>query len=169
MISDSVQGAVKWLTYTNPVVTNSVQGFNSVLNWMGVASSSEKQNIIKMESRNILQMLGKNIYFYKMAGLLGASAVILGAYGAHVVAHKANPEEARNFETANRYHFYHTFALLGVPFCRFPRVTGALFISGTLIFCGTCYYNGLTADKTFNKYTPTGGMLLIAAWMSMIL
>jgi len=169
MISDSVQGAVKWLTYTNPVVTNSVQGFNSVLNWMGVASSSEKQNIIKMESRNILQMLGKNIYFYKMAGLLGASAVILGAYGAHVVAHKANPEEARNFETANRYHFYHTFALFGVPFCRFPRVTGALFISGTLIFCGTCYYNGLTADKSFNKYTPTGGMLLIAAWMSMIL
>ncbi|XP_060853255.1 transmembrane protein 256-like isoform X1 [Rhopalosiphum padi] len=169
MISDSVQGAVKWLTYTNPVVTNSVQGFNSMLNWMGVASSSEKQNIIKMESRNLLQMLGKNIYFYKMAGLLGASAVILGAYGAHVVSHKANPEEARNFETANRYHFYHTFALLGVPFCRFPRVTGALFISGTLIFCGTCYYNGLTADKTFNKYTPTGGMLLIAAWMSMIL
>jgi len=47
--------------------------------------------------------------------------------------------------------------------------TGALFISGTLIFCGTCYYNGLTGDKTFNKYTPTGGMLLIAAWMSMIL
>ncbi|XP_060853256.1 transmembrane protein 256-like isoform X2 [Rhopalosiphum padi] len=140
-----------------------------MLNWMGVASSSEKQNIIKMESRNLLQMLGKNIYFYKMAGLLGASAVILGAYGAHVVSHKANPEEARNFETANRYHFYHTFALLGVPFCRFPRVTGALFISGTLIFCGTCYYNGLTADKTFNKYTPTGGMLLIAAWMSMIL
>lgn len=85
------------------------------------------------------------------------------------MAHKANPEEARNFETANRYHFYHTFALFGVPFCRFPRVTGALFISGTLIFCGTCYYNGLTADKTFNKYTPTGGMLLIVAWMSMIL
>jgi len=47
--------------------------------------------------------------------------------------------------------------------------TGALFVTGTLIFCGTCYYNGLTGDKTFNKYTPTGGMLLIAAWMSMIL
>lgn len=30
MISDSVQGAVKWITYTNPVVTNSVQGFNSM-------------------------------------------------------------------------------------------------------------------------------------------
>lgn len=38
---------------------------------------------MKMESHNIFHMLGKNIYFYKMAGLLGASAVILGAYGAH--------------------------------------------------------------------------------------
>lgn len=44
-----------------------------------------------------------------------------------VVAHKANPEEARNFETANRYHFYHTFALFGVPFCRFPRVVSIIF------------------------------------------
>lgn len=47
--------------------------------------------------------------------------------------------------------------------------TAALLISGTFIFCGTCYYNGLTADKTYNKYTPTGGMLLIAAWLSMAL
>jgi len=39
-----------------------------------------------------------------------------------VVSHKANPEEARNFETANRYHFFHTFALFGVPFCRFPKI-----------------------------------------------
>lgn len=38
---------------------------------------------MKLESRNIFQMLGKNIYFYKVAGILGASAVILGAYGAH--------------------------------------------------------------------------------------
>lgn len=39
-----------------------------------------------------------------------------------VVSHKANPVEARNFEVGNRYHFFHTFALFGVPFCRFPRV-----------------------------------------------
>jgi len=50
---------------------------------MGLTSSPEKQNIIKLENRNIIQMFGKNLYFYKIAGLLGASAVILGAYGAH--------------------------------------------------------------------------------------
>lgn len=50
---------------------------------MGLTSSSEKQSIMKLESHTISQMIGRNIYFYKMAGLLGASAVILGAYGAH--------------------------------------------------------------------------------------
>lgn len=45
-----------------------------------------------------------------------------------VVAHKAGLEEARNFETANRYHFFHTFALFGVPFCRFPKVVSILYI-----------------------------------------
>jgi len=38
---------------------------------------------MKVESSNIVQMLGKNIYLFKIAGVLGASAVILGAYGAH--------------------------------------------------------------------------------------
>lgn len=51
---------------------------------MGLTSSSKNQNIMKqLDSPNLFQMLGKNIYFFKMAGLLGASAVILGAYGAH--------------------------------------------------------------------------------------
>lgn len=53
------------------------------LSWFGLTSSSEKPKIMKLESHNVFQMLGKNIYFYKFAGLLGASAVILGAYGAH--------------------------------------------------------------------------------------
>jgi len=48
-------------------------------------------------------------------------------------------------------------------------LTGALFISGTLLFCGSCYSFGLTGDKKLNKFAPTGGMMLIGAWMSMIL
>lgn len=50
---------------------------------MGLTSPSEKTSMMKIDNRNLFQMLGKNIYIYKIAGLLGASAVILGAYGAH--------------------------------------------------------------------------------------
>lgn len=53
------------------------------LNWIGLTSSIEKKSIMKPENLNMYQMLSKNIYFYKVAGILGASAVILGAYGAH--------------------------------------------------------------------------------------
>lgn len=50
---------------------------------MGLTNPSEKTKIMTFEQRNLFQMLGKNIYIYKIAGLLGASAVVLGAYGAH--------------------------------------------------------------------------------------
>lgn len=54
------------------------------LSWLGLTSSSDKKNIMNVQSpTNLVTMLGKNIYLFKIAGLLGASAVILGAYGAH--------------------------------------------------------------------------------------
>lgn len=61
--------------------------------------------------------------FVRIAGLLGASAVVLGAYGAH----KSYPKEKgadlqRIFETGNRYHFLNTLGLLAVPLCRYPKI-----------------------------------------------
>ena len=63
----------------------------------------------------------------------------------------------------------HSVALLGVPLVRAPRVTGILMVGGMVVFCGTTYYHALTGDKQYRRLTPYGGMLLIAAWLSMIL
>lgn len=61
--------------------------------------------------------------FVKFAGLMGASATILGAYGAHRTYPKENAEELKTiYQTANRYHFFHTLALLGVPLCKYPKL-----------------------------------------------
>lgn len=38
---------------------------------------------MKLDKPDLFKMIGKNIYFFKLAGLLGASAVVLAAYGAH--------------------------------------------------------------------------------------
>ncbi|XP_063612363.1 transmembrane protein 256 homolog isoform X1 [Penaeus indicus] len=109
-------------------------------------------------------------WFVRLAGVSGASAVALGAYGAHVFYRREYPEELKQvYETANRYHFLHTLALLGVPLCRRPRVAGSLIVAGTAIFCGTCYYYALTGSKNVRQYTPYGGMLLIIGWLAMIL
>jgi len=108
----------------------------------------------------------------RIAGVSGAAAIALGAYGAHVlsVAKEGVTEEQRKaFEVANRYHLIHSVALLGLTMVRKPRLTGTLMIGGMLTFCGTCYYHAFTGDKQYRKLTPYGGMMLIAAWLSMVL
>ncbi|XP_003739483.1 transmembrane protein 256 homolog [Galendromus occidentalis] len=109
--------------------------------------------------------------FIGIAGLSGALAVALGAYGAHVVYRNEEIEEQRKeiYDRTNNYHFIHSLALLGVPLCRRPVVTGSLLSVGTLVFCGTCYYRALTNDNRVRHLTPYGGMLMILGWLSMAL
>jgi len=107
--------------------------------------------------------------FLRLAGLSGAAAVILGAYGAHAFFQNASSEKKNVFETANRYHFIHTLALCAVPMTRRPALSGVLLLSGMSIFCGTCYLYALSDYSDVKKYTPYGGMLLIFAWLSFIL
>lgn len=108
--------------------------------------------------------------FVRLAGLCGAAAVALGAYGAHTVYPKGQNEDLKRiFETANRYHFLHTLALFGVPLSRWPKTSGTLMVTGMLLFCGTCYYHALTGKDELRRLTPIGGSLLIAGWLAMVL
>ena len=87
--------------------------------------------------------------FVRLAGLSGATAVALGAYGAHseqdAMEHPVSMTESRSFsllaaftadkadmkkvyDTANFYHFIHTVALLAVPLSRKP------------VLVSTCYW-----------------------------
>merc|ERR1711990_1385894 len=93
----------------------------------------------------------------RLAGLSGAAAVALGAYGAHVlnVSKEGVTEEQRKaFEVANRYHLIHSVALLGVSLARRPSLTGFLMVGGILGFCGPTYSHAFTGDKQYRKFTP---------------
>lgn len=70
--------------------------------------------------------------FVRIAGLVGASAVALGAYGAHRTYPKdKHAELQRIFETGNRYHFFNSLALLAVPLCRYPKIVSIVNITST--------------------------------------
>ncbi|XP_072746824.1 transmembrane protein 256 homolog [Anoplolepis gracilipes] len=107
--------------------------------------------------------------YVQLAAVSGAMAVILGAVGSHRHYSKdeRGKEQRRIFETANRYHFIHTLALLGLPLCRFPLVTSSFILSGILLFCGSCYYTAFTGDRRFSTTTPIGGFCFILGWCSM--
>uniref|UniRef100_D3TNC7 Putative small membrane protein n=1 Tax=Glossina morsitans morsitans TaxID=37546 RepID=D3TNC7_GLOMM len=116
------------------------------------------------------RLAGRNYNFIRLAGLSGASAVILGAIGSHELVLPEKGELRTVFETANRFHFFHSIALLGVPSTKHPVVTGSLMIIGTALFCGALYYRAFTGNKPpYPRLAPLGGSCLIAAWLSLIL
>ncbi|XP_011860270.1 PREDICTED: transmembrane protein 256-like [Vollenhovia emeryi] len=109
--------------------------------------------------------------YVRLAALSGAAAVILGAVGSHrhYPKDEVGQEQRRIFETANRYHFIHTLALLGLPMCRVPTVAATFILSGIILFCGSCYYTAFTNNRKFSATTPIGGFCFILAWCSMFL
>lgn len=67
--------------------------------------------------------IGFNRNVVRLAGVSGALAVGLGAYGAHVVMTNPDvPDEQKiSFRTANLYHFIGTGGLIAASLGRFPR------------------------------------------------
>ncbi len=112
------------------------------------------------------------------AGLSGALAVALGAYGAHGLerALEGLPDAALRhgwWETAVLYHLVHSLAL-GVCAALAPRhpratkVAGGAFVLGVLLFAGTLYAMTLGAPRWLGAITPLGGLSLIAGWVALL-
>ncbi|MCC5943336.1 MAG: DUF423 domain-containing protein [Bernardetiaceae bacterium] len=106
-----------------------------------------------------------------IACLLGAAAVAIGAFGAHALDEMLRQSgRLETFHTASRYHFYHTFALMGIGFAHWQKQNKLLNLAawfmliGTLIFSGTLYLLCLTGITWLGAITPIGGVLLILGW-----
>jgi uncharacterized membrane protein YgdD (TMEM256/DUF423 family) len=119
--------------------------------------------------------------FLITASILGALAVVLGAFGAHSLKKFVPAESISSFETGVRYQVYHCFALLltGILFEKFPgswmTYAGYSFIIGIILFSGSLYL--LTALKATGTVglsgigiiTPFGGLFFIAGWVFMLM
>ncbi|KAA0723101.1 Transmembrane protein 256 [Triplophysa tibetana] len=106
----------------------------------------------------------------RLAGISGALAVAAGAYGSHGFRRsEASDYQRELYDTANKYHIYHSLALLGAARCRKPALAGAILLTGMSCFCGPLYHQALTNDPSFGKLAPIGGTLLIVGWAAMAL
>ena len=105
------------------------------------------------------------------AAALGASAVALGAFGAHALQGRLDETALHIWHTAVEYQFWHALALLGVCALvparesRAWRASGIAFIAGTVIFSGSLYALALGAPRWFGMITPLGGLALIGGWV----
>ena len=119
--------------------------------------------------------------FLKTAAILGALAIILGAFAVHVLKRYIPEDGIVIFETGVRYQFYHVFAvaLAGILFKeyqnRYIKTAGYFFLFGVIFFCGSLY--ALAFKENLNRniinflgpITPVGGFLFIAGWISLII
>jgi uncharacterized membrane protein YgdD (TMEM256/DUF423 family) len=111
--------------------------------------------------------------------LFCGSAVILGAFGAHLLSDILSPDTLQSFEVGTRYQFFHGMALLFLSLTtnsqKFIYKSAQLFIIGVLLFSISIYLlslstlypeTGMTAILA--PVTPVGGLMLILGWMNLL-
>jgi uncharacterized membrane protein YgdD (TMEM256/DUF423 family) len=110
------------------------------------------------------------------ASVMGALAVVLGAFGAHALKGVLEASGRTDvYKTAVSYHFYHTLALLavGILMNQFPsaklRYASIFFLMGIIFFSGSLYVLCFTGIGILGAITPVGGMLFILGWVFVML
>lgn len=104
-------------------------------------------------------------------GLAGASAVLLGALGAHALHGTLSTPMLEVWQTAVRFHFWHALALalcaLLARRSHAAYVGVILFALGIALFCGSLYALALGAPRAVGAITPLGGLAFIAGWIAL--
>jgi uncharacterized membrane protein YgdD (TMEM256/DUF423 family) len=108
------------------------------------------------------------------AVVIGMTAIILGAFGAHALKKYLTVEELVTFETGVKYQMYHALFLLFLGLTtlvseKSKKTIFQLVLFGVIFFSGSIY---LLATKTITGIdfkplvilTPIGGTLLILGW-----
>ena len=111
-----------------------------------------------------------------LVSLFGATAVALGAIGAHGLRPQLTDVAFNSFETGVRYLFFHTLLLAIIALAAHEgryRWSFRLIALGTVMFSGSIFMlstrgiHGLEGVKVLGPVTPVGGLLLIAGWLAM--
>lgn len=115
-------------------------------------------------------------------GILGASAVALGALGAHFLKSKIPSglitlDQINGFDTGVKYQIYHTLAMLLLLVAghfypsKYFAWANAFFFWGIILFSGSLYFlctrNLIGADwlKFLGPITPLGGICFVIGWL----
>jgi uncharacterized membrane protein YgdD (TMEM256/DUF423 family) len=109
-----------------------------------------------------------------VAAVFGLLGVTLGAFGAHGLRARLEPEQLASWQTAVQYHLLHSVALLALALftVQSGRPVGLqawLFTLGIALFSGSIYVLVLGGPRWLGPVTPLGGLCLIGGWLSLLL
>lgn len=114
------------------------------------------------------------------ATLAGATAVMLGAFGAHALKEVLNSHQLTIWEKGVQYQMYHSLALLAcylylknetaktVRYAAFCFMAGIICFSGSLYLLATNEYIHIPT-VVLGPVTPIGGLFFISGWLLLFL
>ena len=113
--------------------------------------------------------------FIVLSGVLGFSAVALGAFGAHGLRSRLEslPDGVKRLEwwnTAAHYHLIHALALALAAWLvhrgagTSGSVAGWSFVAGVALFSGSLYLMTITGQTKLGAITPIGGLCFLVGW-----
>lgn len=114
-------------------------------------------------------MTGRQIL--AVGAVLAGVAVMIGAFGAHMLRPRLSERMMDVFETGVRYHMFHAMALLfsGWAYLQFElpifRKAAWAFITGLILFSGSLYLLALSDTRWLGALTPLGGLCFITGWI----
>jgi uncharacterized membrane protein YgdD (TMEM256/DUF423 family) len=108
-----------------------------------------------------------------IAALLGAAAVLLGAFGAHALRDTLDEHALAIWHTAVEYQFWHVLATVAVALLARDgastrlRIAAIAFVAGIMLFCGSLYALALGAPHLVGVLTPFGGIAFVVGWIAL--
>ena len=110
--------------------------------------------------------------------ILGITAIILGAFGAHALKKVLTEEALVTFETGVKYQMYHALFLLFLGTTTLVSdvvkkkvfqlvIVGVVFFSGSIYVLATRTITGIDF-RPLGIVTPIGGALLILGWTALL-
>lgn len=110
--------------------------------------------------------------------ILGITAIILGAFGAHALKKELTEEALVTFETGVKYQMYYALFLLFLGTTALVSdvvkkkvfqlvVVGVVFFSGSIYVLATRTITGIDF-RPLGIVTPIGGALLIVGWTALL-
>ena len=112
--------------------------------------------------------------FFSLGAWLAALSVGIGAFGAHGAKSFMSAEQLLWVDKGARYQMYHALALFAVAWAltywvnqaKLLKISGWLFVAGTLFFSGSLYIMALT-EFNLGYITPLGGVAYVAGWIAL--
>jgi uncharacterized membrane protein YgdD (TMEM256/DUF423 family) len=123
-----------------------------------------------------MALTNTTINFLKIASLMMALGIAIGAFGAHGLAPYLDEYGNVIYNKGTSYWFYNTAGLFAIAFMSylFPDSSkiqkGFWFVLvGTLIFAISLFILALTHIKWLGAITPIGGTAMIIGWVLVVL